>query len=298
MAERLIRLLIKLNEGQALELPALAREFDVSLRTVQRDLQRLSAHLPLEVVEGRYRLTPSALGRLSTKELSTFASLSGIDALFPSLSGHDLPGLLAARDTMLVRGHHYEDLHTKAPRFRDLQKAIIDRRLLTFHYTSHGETKAYQDAKPYKLLNNKGIWYLAASHRGKLKTFCFAKLTGLHVQQATYTPDPDVERIVTEQEGVWLGETRTTVKIRVDSEVAPYFIRRPLLPNQRILNELEDGALIVSAEVGHENQILPVVRYWIPHLTLEKPAAWQSLVIESIQAYLHRFQSCSPYTHQ
>lgn len=68
-------------------------------------------------------------------------------------------------------------------------------------------------------------------------------------------------------------------------EVASYFKRRRLIANQAIEKELEDGGLIVSAKVGHLNQILPIVRYWIPHIRIISP---ETLMEGELAEYLKR----------
>ena len=73
---RLAQMLVKLNQGERLDPQALAEEFGVALRTIQRDLNERFAYLPLEKIEGRYRLDPAFLGKLSTKDIERFASLS------------------------------------------------------------------------------------------------------------------------------------------------------------------------------------------------------------------------------
>ena len=63
---RLAQMLVKLNQGEKLDPQALAEEFGVNLRTIQRDLNERFAYLPLEKTDGRYHLDPAFLGKLST----------------------------------------------------------------------------------------------------------------------------------------------------------------------------------------------------------------------------------------
>ena len=62
---RLAQMLVKLNQGERLDPQALAEEFGVNLRTIQRDLNERFAYLPLEKIDGRYHLDPAFLGKLS-----------------------------------------------------------------------------------------------------------------------------------------------------------------------------------------------------------------------------------------
>ena len=133
---RLAQMLVKLNQGEKLDPPALAEEFGVNLRTIQRDLNERFAYLPLEKIDGRYRLDPAFLGKLSTKDIERFASLAGVRGLFPSLSDEFLRDIFDARiqSALLVKGHHYEDLAGKEALFRQLEQAIVARRHVAFEY--------------------------------------------------------------------------------------------------------------------------------------------------------------------
>ena len=63
LAQRLGIILTKLNGGQRLSINALAEEFNVSERTIQRDLNVRLAYLPLQREGQHYSLDPSYFGR-------------------------------------------------------------------------------------------------------------------------------------------------------------------------------------------------------------------------------------------
>ena len=77
--------------------------------------------------------------------------------------------------------------------------------------------------------------------------------------------------MLVDDDGIWLGEQREEIVMKVAKEVAAYFKRRKLVSNQVIEKELEDGGLLLSAKVAHGNQVLPIVRYWIPHIRIISP---------------------------
>jgi predicted DNA-binding transcriptional regulator YafY len=67
-----------------------------------------------------------------------------------------------------------------------------------------------------------------------------------------------------------------------------YFKRRKLIANQIIEKELADGRLLISAKIGHENQVLPIIRYWIPHIKVISPEAWQDDLENELDDYLRQ----------
>lgn len=133
LAQRLTQILIQLNEGQTLEPAALAAEFGVNLRTIQRDLSERLGFLELVKIEGsgktQYRLHPSALGKLTTQDLRRFASLAGVQGLFPNLDHRFLRELFDQRveSAWLVKGPAYEENSNHQHRFALLEQAIQQR---------------------------------------------------------------------------------------------------------------------------------------------------------------------------
>lgn len=289
LADRLPEILYKLNQGYSLNPADLADEFKVTIRTIQRDLNVRLAYLPLDKIDGRYKLEQSFLGKFNKKDIEHFAGLAGIRGLYPSLSDDFLRDIFDNRmqDAMLIKGHNYEDISGKKDLFRAVEKAIVAHHSISFDYLRGEEHKPYKVLQPYKLLNNKGIWYVAAVDDGKLKTFAFSRIHQLHVESQQFQPDPQINQRLIEEEGIWFSEEKREILLKVSCEVAGYFKRRKLIANQIIEKELEDGGLIISAKVGHPNQILPIVRYWIPHIRIISPEGLQTELESELAEYLN-----------
>jgi predicted DNA-binding transcriptional regulator YafY len=285
---RLAQILVKLNQGERLNPQGLADEFGVNLRTIQRDLNVRFAYLPLKKSEGYYHLDPTFLGKLSTKDVERFASLAGVRGLFPPLSDEFLRDIFDARiqAALMVKGHNYESMVGKEATFRSLEQAIVGRQHIAFDYQKERGLKFYTGVAPFKLINHKGIWYLAARDGEKLKSFSFAKIENLHFLESGFSADPDIDKKLAEEEGVWLNDDKTEIVLKIDFEAAGYFKRRKLIANQVIEKELEDGGLILSAKVGHPNQVVPIVRYWIPHIRIISPEGLQTEMESEIATYL------------
>jgi len=285
---RLAQMLVKLNQGEKLDPRTLAEEFGVNMRTIQRDLNERFAYLPLVKTEGRYHLDPTFLGKLSTKDIERFAGLAGIRGLFPSLADDFLRDIFDSRvqPALLVKGHHYENITGKEQLFRELERAIIARRHVSFDYAKAEGLKAFTLISPYKLINNKGIWYLVGQDAEKLKTFSLTKISRLITLESQFSWDPKIDNQLAEEDGIWMSEEKQEIVLQVRAEVAGYFKRRRLIANQVIEKELEDGGLIISAKVGHLDQVLPIVRYWIPNLRIISPEGLQLEMEKGLAQYL------------
>lgn len=290
---RLAQILVKLNQGEKLDPSTLADEFGVNLRTIQRDLNVRFAYLPLQKTGGRYHLDPAYLGKLSTRDIERFASLAGVRGLFPTLSDDFLGDIFDSRmqPALLVKGHNYEDLAGKEELFRQLERAIVARCHISFDYAKDEGSKSYTAVAPFKLINNKGIWYLVARDGDKLKTFSFARIEQVVQLDTRFAHEPETDRMLKEEDGVWLGEDKKEIVLKIHREISGYFKRRKLIANQVIEKELEDGGLIVSAKVGHVNQVLPIVRYWIPKISIISPEGLQDEMEKELRSYLERVGS-------
>lgn len=287
---RLAQILVKLNQGEKLDPQGLADEFGVNLRTIQRDLNERFAYLPLQKTDGRYHLDVTVLGKLNTKDIERFAGLAGIRGLFPSLNDDFLRDIFDTRlqAALLVKGHHYEDLLGKEHLFRELEKSIIGRHQIDFYYQKAEGPKIYREVSPYKLLNHKGIWYLVALDGEKLKTFSFSKVSCLEVLDGNFVWSKEIDNRLAAEDGIWLSEVNQEVVLKINGEVAGYFKRRKLIANQIVEKELEDGGLLVSAKVGHLNQILPIIRYWLPHIRVISPESLQQELEQGLTEYLKK----------
>jgi predicted DNA-binding transcriptional regulator YafY len=288
LAYRLTQILGKLNQGAKLDPQALAEEFGVHLRTIQRDLNERFAFLPLEKTGDCYHLHPTCLGKLSLRDVERFAGLAGVRGLFPSLSDDFLRDIFDSRlqSALLVKGPNYEDLGGREGCFRQLEQAILAHHPIAFEYQKNEGTKTYAGVEPYKLVNQDGIWYLAAKDGGKLKAYTFSKIDRLQVGSATFVPDPGVNTTLAQEDSIWLSDNKKEVVLKIAREAAGYFRRRKLIASQVIEKELEDGGLIVSCKVAHPNQILPIVRYWLPSVRIISPEGLQADMESQMRGYL------------
>ncbi len=284
LAYRLAEILLKLNLGDSFTREELATEFKVSERTIFRDLNRLGGIVD-RLHDGRYQLASEYRGKLTPKDLETFAKLTGVAQLFPNAGQGFLVALLdtLSRSSFLVKGHHYEELKPNDIQFRQLDAAIRDHRVCCMTYGDKRRTVA-----PYRLINQNGIWYLAATEGGQLKAFTFGRISLLTVTEDRFAPDPKVHERIEEEDDIWFSVDKTEVLLNVAPQIAYYFLRRKLLPKQEIVRKLESGGLVVSTQISHANQILPLIRYWLPRIAILEPSWLREQLEGELRDYLQK----------
>jgi len=167
-----------------------------------------------------------------------------------------------------------------------LEQAILKNYKINIGYKKDNLLKQYKSIEPYKLVNNKGIWYLACRDNGKLKTFSFSRIQSLIKLDENFIYDTSIDALLDKDDSVWIGEETKEVVLKISQAVADYFKRRKLIANQKIEKELEDGSLILSTNVSNHNQIIPIIRYWIPHIRIISPDGLQEEMDKGLHDYL------------
>ena len=85
LAQRLAFIVTQLFKGETLSLTVLAHEFNVSVRTLQRDFNERLIYLDLEYKDGCYWLAKSQRLFRTDKDILQFASMTSMVPFFPSL---------------------------------------------------------------------------------------------------------------------------------------------------------------------------------------------------------------------
>jgi predicted DNA-binding transcriptional regulator YafY len=289
LSNRLAQLLDRLYQGEQLHLADLALEFGVTLRTLQRDLARIGQILPVQRTGGAYQLAPDRPRPQALRELQRFAEASGLQGMYPRFDSQMIQELTKGPGTsaLQVHGPQYEEIRPRARLFDQIEQAIKRCRRISFVYTKTDGTKTVE-AAPYQFINHSGIWYLAAVDGNRLKAYSFGKIDRLLVSDEVFARDATIEKQLREEGDIWLNEKKVTVVLEIKKEATQYFMRRPLIDGQILERKLDDGSIIISGKAAHPNQILPIVRYWIPNARIISPEWLEDELDKQLQIYLER----------
>ena len=289
LAERLSKILALLHQGDDIDKRWLAEKYKVSVRTIERDLADRLHGIVEHAADGRWQLVPQQRSTIPARHLHDYTRMAGTTHLFPDRS---LPYLLEQLETpeprraTHVQPTPHEDLRTQSPAFAQLQAAIEKHHPCRFAYKGKP-----RHAQPYRLIYKNGVWYLAAVEGGQLKNFSVALIAALQTDPASrFTPDPVHHAYINNKDDVWFTRDTTEVLLRVAPEVAHYFERRALLPQQSQHTDT-DGSLLVTTHINHPQQLLPVVRHWLPHVRIIKPVQWHEDLLESLRQALAKWAS-------
>ena len=287
LAQRLSQILARLHQGDAVDKHQLAQDFQVDVRTIERDLGERLCGIVERSANGQWQLTRTARSSIPAKHLHGYARMSGTEHLFPDNSLRYLLEQLHTPEqqrTTHVQAIAHEDLRPRTQEFVQLQTAIEQKHPCSFSYKGK-----HRNVQPYKLIHKNGVWYLAAEEGAKLKNFSIGLIENLLVDQSSFfAPKRSHKEYIDAKDDVWFTEDTTEVLLRVAPEAAHYFIRRPLLPQQQQRQD-RDGSLLVTTHINHIDQLLPVVRYWLPHVRIVQPVEWQKELTAGLQQALKKW---------
>jgi len=141
---------------------------------------------------------------------------------------------------------------------------------------------------PYRLVNWQGFWYLAGLENETLKAYTVHLIQDMVESSSTFTPDARVAARIETEDGIWFSPHKQTVLVDVDAQASHYFLRRPILPHQHIVLQRPDGSLRLQATVGPLEQMLPILRSWLPFMHVVEPISLREQLKRALQEYLLR----------
>ena len=201
-ASRLLSILILLQLRVRLTAKALAEEFEVSMRTIYRDIDELSAAgIPVygdrgpgggfQLLDGyRTKLTGLAADETEAMFMAGMpeqAAALGLGAAAARAANKLLAALPSGTDAARMRARFHLDpvdwyreaepvTHLPA-----LARALLDQRVVVMAYNSWTTTRDWR-IEPLGLVLKAGAWYLVANGHGKVRVFKVSNMLSVAVQ--------------------------------------------------------------------------------------------------------------------
>ncbi len=288
LARRLALILTKLNNGERFTLEELAIEFGTSTKTIMRDIRERFSYLEIKKEGKYYFLDERIIGKLNLEDIKNFAMISGIKSLYPKFTHQFLTELLDnnTQKSFLVKNNGFEDIEDRKEMFEELNRAILSTNIITFKYNDKPKS-----VEPYKLIHTNGIWYLCANDDNKIKTYTLSKIKQLKTIQETFTLNTKLLQEIKSDESKWFSSEQKEVILKIDNQAKEYFLRKPTLSNMTILEKHEDY-FIVSTKVAFDDEILHLVKYWIPYIQIIEPKELTQKLHNILTQYLKMDTTC------
>lgn len=264
--DRLIGILSVLLQKEKVTAPELAEKFEVSRRTINRDIEDLcKAGIPIHTSQGAgggirimdgYRMDRTLL---TSKDMQMIlAGLRSLDSVSGSHYYSQLmekikagsSNLVSGRDSILIDlSSWYKE--AIAPKIQLIQDAIEEKRLLSFHYYAPGGDSV-RTIEPYYLIFKWSSWYVWGWCRSRedFRMFKLNRMDELRKAEAGFAsrevPVPELSN-----QKIFPGEIKVKALFSNDSKwrlVEEFGIH--------CFTEREDGTLLFTADYTDKENLL------------------------------------------
>ena len=238
--DRLVSIIMILLEKERIGAQELADMFEVSPRTIYRDIDAINmAGIPVRGASGvgggfeimqKYKIDKKIF---STADLS--AILMGLSGLSTMMRGDELVNALAkvksfipadrAKDIEIKANQIYIDLSPWMGN-RDVQAylemiktALQESRLLSFDYADHHGNKTARTAEPYQLVLKSSHWYFQGycHMRKDFRLFKLSRISNLQMREKTFSPR-DHQKPQLDFDDVW-ENMHTKIKLHIHKSI-------------------------------------------------------------------------------
>lgn len=293
---RLITILSKLSNNDRCDTKELAQEFNVGVRTIQKDINERLLNFPIiKDGEGKFKfmdgftLNKSSLN--SDEMMFVSLALSQFEEVkdFDRLSHNVFKKLLTPTifNPYFVKYEDIQDIDIESNLIQELEDAIQYQNHILLQ-SSRGDI----EVEPYKITAYDGIWYLLAKDEvdKKVKTFMLSRIKNIKILSNKYkVSQKHIETILSKTHSAWFEEGQCyTVKIKVYPKIAYYFKQKDFLQSQMIEEENSDGSLVVSFEVSHDEDIDNIIKSWLPDIEVIEPQRYKEKLKKELEEYLKR----------
>ena len=292
---RLTIILSRLNDGEALSVKALAEEFNVSDRTIQRDFNERLISFPIYQDKKKWKMQDGFRLEKSTSVEDAVVLdimqklMEGAGNTFSAKANKLLSKIKNDSYNPIYAKLDMEDIGDKLKEVQELEQAIRSKKQIKCRYDFEGYNKEL-DLKPLKIANYEGFWYLIAldSRNDKLKKYYLKNIKQIQVTDETFESTAQLDRLLDNSISLWFEKDVEPYKVilQISSEVAKYFIRKPISKSQLTESLHEDGSMIVSVEITNDMEIIPFVKYWIPHIRVLEPMRINEAINDDLKSYI------------
>jgi predicted DNA-binding transcriptional regulator YafY len=313
--ERMLRTHQQIQSGKFPNASTLARELEVSTKSIHRDLEfmRDRLGLPLEYDDRRF-------GYYYTEEVSSFPTLQITEGELFAL-------LVAEKALQQYRGTSFEQplvsafkkMAASLPQtvslnlaeweqtisfrtsaepilnleiFDSLAKATSQRQQVTLFYRKPGQQETEPRViDPYHLANINGEWFLFAyDHlRRDIRTFAPGRIHKVEFTGKTFERPHrfSLERRLRDSFGVHSGSGEFAIRIRFKEIVADYIREKKWHPSQQLV-ELDDGGVELHMKLSSLVEVQRWVLGWGGHAEVLEPLELSESVREAARKILQK----------
>ena len=228
---RLFRILYYILEKGKVTANELADKFEVSVRTIYRDIDSISsAGIPIYALQGKgggieiaedFVLSKSLLSENEKQQI--MSALQGLDNTTIQRENElltKLSALFKMKNTSWIEVdfNNWQNNKMYEKTFDDIKSAILSKNIISFTYFSSNEKETDRSVKPVRLLFKSQDWYLYALCllRNDFRYFKLSRIKNLEIYTEKF--DDSFEDVILKKETP--HENTVNIKVKFDRKVA------------------------------------------------------------------------------
>ncbi|ABX05512.1 Helix-turn-helix type 11 domain protein [Herpetosiphon aurantiacus DSM 785] len=291
--ERLISIIMILLKKELVSANEFAQLFNVSKRTILRDMDALSlANIPIYAVHGvnggygimqEYKVDKRLLSSSDLQNILT--ALSGLEQIFlPEEVERTIKkieamvGQLALNRAIYLSFYAWEGRSELLETLKTCQESILKKRLVLFDYTDKDGTITQRMIEPYELHFSESTWYLKGFclDRQAYRSFKLARIDHMTMDTRVF---PSRDNSTTQgHEAPYLPQL-ITIKAWIAPSIKDQIIERY---GRKNLEVQHSGVLLATMEIPHNQLGFQFLASFGRQLKVVEPQAY----VEDFQQYL------------
>jgi len=293
---RLLEIVYILFDKKTVTAKELSRNFEVSQRTIYRDIDRLSAAgIPVYTNKGKgggislldnFVLNKSMLS--DKEQIDILSSLQGLNALH----GPDVEPVLKKLSILFAKNNinwidvdfsHWGSNYMEREKFNQLKIAILSSNIITFDYINTNNERSKRIVEPMQMLFKEKSWYLKAycTVKQDFRTFKIIRMKNIELTQQTFTKKEQKAQYVE-----FLNENTITLKLKfskdVSNRVYDEFCHEAITLN-------DDGNLNVTVKFPKNEWIYGYVMSFGPWCEVIEPQHIRELIQQRFKEGLNNY---------
>lgn len=303
MVDRLFQIVYTLTHKPRITAKELAEMFEVSERTIYRDIDKLSsAGIPVYTSQGKnggisilpdYVLDKTVL---TTEEKSKiFESLNAVNELdfYKDNAREKLQNFFGEQyqDWLEIDFSSWGNSKSDEAVFTQIKRAILNHHYIEIVYSGKQEAQTTRTIRPLKLCFKDQDWYLYAfcCLRNDYRFFKLRRISGLTVSDTCFEPENVGKVLADASQKYCSGKSPVTVTLEISQDMA-YRAYEELTG----LSLMENGNLLCAVEVTDLNWFINYVLSYGSHIYVREPETIKQKVAQEIEEMSKKYGLLTP----
>ncbi len=293
---RLFKIVYLLMDNKNITAKELAAHFEVSVRTILRDIDTLAmAGIPVYTAQGKGGGIRMMDGFVLNKSLLTDKEQDDILSALQSLHVVSVPDVEPVLDKLATLFNKnaaswididfspWDGDETARENFLMLKTAILSQKCITFDYYKFWGEKSHRTVEPMQIVFKEKAWYLSAFclEKNDYRTFKLSRIKNLTVLEQSFAPRP-LRKVAVSFE----THNMCTVLLKIDEAMCSR-VWDEYRPEQ--VTENEDGSLTVTSYLPDDEWGYGYIMSYGPYAEVLEPAYIRELILNRFQEGIKKY---------